>query len=340
MSVPELVTFFEHYAAASRTPVMTGTAVCRVERHRDRFRILTSRGSWSAHSVVIATGHCDLPAIPAVSRSLPSSITQLVPAEYRRPEGLPPGNVLVVGASSTGVQLADEIQRSGREVTLAAGRHTRLPRSYRGLDIFTWLDRLGVLGQDLESVPARDASRHQPSLQLIGTPEHRAIDLGTLRASGVRVAGRVRHIGDGRVHLADDLLATTAAADVKMADMLTRIDDFIDRTGADAAAPEPFEPTWPIAADTVNALDLRAERIATIIWATGYRRAYPWLQVPVLDSRGEIVHAGGITAVRGLYVLGMHFQRRRNSSFIDGVGADAWAVADDIASTLTRAHAA
>jgi putative flavoprotein involved in K+ transport len=261
-------------------------------------------------------------------------------SEYRRPEDLPDGGVLVVGASSTGVQLADEIQRSGRQVTLAAGRHTRLPRRYRGRDILWWLDRLGVLAERADAVGDLERSRRQPSLQLIGGPEQATLDLAVLRAHGVRLVGRVLD-ADGRlVRLADDLAATTAAADVKMAGILGRIDRFIIASGTPAALSEPFTPTWTLAGDAPGEIDLTHERIASVIWATVYRRVYPWLHVPVLDAHGEIVHDGGATAEPGLYVLGLNFQRRRNSSFIDGVGDDARAIAKQIAQSVNHVRVA
>jgi putative flavoprotein involved in K+ transport len=271
---------------------------------------------------------------------VPEAVRQIAAPDYRRPEQLPAGGVLVVGASSTGVQLADEIQRSGRQVTLAVGRHTRLPRRHRGRDILWWLDELGVLSQGVEGVHDIERSRHQPSLQLVGRPDHSSLDLAVLHDRGVRLVGRVRDINGYRVTLTDDLVATTAAADFKMAEVLMRIDQFIATTGVDAPSPEPFNPTWPLAADPPDHLDLKDERIETVIWATGYRRAYPWLRVPVFNAHGEITHNGGITPEAGLYVLGLNFQRRRNSSFIDGVGHDAWVIAQEIARSMVRARVA
>ncbi|HEX5106905.1 MAG TPA: NAD(P)/FAD-dependent oxidoreductase [Vicinamibacterales bacterium] len=343
MSVPDLVTFLERYATSSRAPVIPETTVVRVEQRNDGFRVTTSLGTWRARAVVIATGYCDLPVVPTFACRLPPSVAQIVPSGYRRPAQLPPGNVLIVGASSTGVQLADEIRRSGREVVIAAGRHTRLPRSYRGRDILWWLDRIGALSQHRDAVHAIDISRHQPSLQLVGTPEHRSLDLGILREAGVRVVGRVRHIEGRYAWLSDDLMASTAAADIKLAEILARVDRFIDPTGVAASSAEPFRPTWPIASGAAigtERLDLSAERIGAVIWATGYRRTYPWLHVPVLDSRGEIVHRDGVTPAAGLYVLGLQFQRCRNSSFIDGVGADARFIAERIVGAARRASAA
>jgi putative flavoprotein involved in K+ transport len=340
MSVPELIAFLGRYAFSAAAPILTQTTVHAVERSGNGFRVVTNRGEWSASSVVVATGHCDLPVVPSASRRLAPSILQMATPDYRRPEQLPGGGVLVVGASSSGVQLADEIQRSGRQVTLAVGRHTRLPRRYRGRDILWWLDQLGVLSQESEAVQDIERSRRQPSLQLVGRSDHASLDLAVLRQRGVRLAGRVRDIDGHRVSFADDLVVSTSAADVKMAEILTRVDRFIARTGVVAAPPEPFNPTWPLAADACASLDLKSERIDTVMWATGYRRAYPWLHVPVLDAHGEIVHKGGITPEFGLYVLGLNFQRRRHSSFIDGVGHDAWVIAQAIAQSTARMRVA
>lgn len=340
MSIPQLITFFERYASSSSAPIVTGTAVQSVERAGNGFRVVTNNGEWSASSVVMATGYCDLPFVPAASRKVPPSILQISTANYRSPEQLPSGGVLVVGASSSGVQIADEIQRSGRQVTLAVGRHTRLPRRYRGRDILWWLDQLGALSQESNAVQDIGRSRRQPSLQLVGRSDHSSLDLAVLHARGVRLVGRVRNVDGYRIGLGDDLVAAMAAADIKMADVLTRIDAFVARTRVVASPREPFNPTWPLAGEAPSQLDLHSDRISTVIWATGYRRAYPWLRVPVLDADGEIVHTGGITPERGLYVLGMNFQRRRNSSFIDGVGHDAQILAGQIARSLCRTQVA
>jgi putative flavoprotein involved in K+ transport len=215
-----------------------------------------------------------------------------------------------------------------------------LPRRHRGRDILWWLDQLGALSQGADAVQDIQRSRHQPSLQLVGRPDHLSLDLAVLHDRGVRLVGRVHDINGHRVSLADDLVATTAAADIKMADTLTRIDQFIATTGVAATSPEPFNPTWPLAADTPDNLDLKNERINTVIWATGYRRAYPWLRLPIFNAHGEITHKGGITPEVGLYVLGLNFQRRRNSSFIDGVGDDAWVIAHEIAHSMARVRVA
>jgi putative flavoprotein involved in K+ transport len=341
MSMGEVVSFFERYAAAGATPIETGTTVLAVERAGARFSVETDRGAWRARHVVVATGHNDLPLVPPIASRLSARIAQVVPTVYRNPSQLSPAGVLVVGASATGVQLADEIHASGRSVILAVGRHQRLPRTYRGRDILWWLDAMGVFDATRERVFDVETSRSQPSLQLVGRPG-RSLDVATLRERGVRVFGRLAGVERERAAFDDDLIATTAASDVKLAQVLMRIDAFISRTGANAPEPrETFEPTWPSALGArKTTLDLRAARIDTVIWATGFVRRYPWLRVPVFDEHGDIRHWGGVTAVPGLFVIGMHFQRSRKSAFIDGVGADAAYLAERIASHSALATAA
>ena len=262
----------------------------------------------------------------------------MVPTAYRNPSQLPEGGVLVVGASASGVQLADEIHASGRPVTLAVGRHTRLPRVYRRRDILWWLDAMGALDESAADVFDLAISRNQPSLQLVGRPDRATLDLPALQERGVRLVGRVSGAAGGRVFLADDLVAQTVAADARLARLVQRIDIFAARTGLDAEVgpPEPFRPfLWPEPAPVE--MDLRAEGIRTVVWATGFRRLYPWLRVPVLDARGEIRHDGGVTPAPGLYVIGLYFLRRRKSSFIDGVGRDAMDLAGHLATHLRQA---
>lgn len=332
----EVVEYLDGYARSFAAPVETGVTVTAVEREEAGFRVTTDRGVWIAAAVVVATGHCDVPFVPPVAAGLSRDVAQVVPTRYRNPDELLPGGVLVVGASATGVQLAAEIQRSGRQVTLAVGKHVRMPRRYRGRDIQWWLDTTGILDERWDAVRDLEAARRQPSLQLVGTDDHRTLDLGVLRGLGVRLAGRVEGVDGRRVVLAEDLAATLAAADERLARVLRRIDAHVERSRPAAAVP-PAEGIAPIRAPRAPAaIDLRAEGIRTVLWATGYRRSYPWLRVPVLDGRGEIVHQGGITPEPGLCVLGLQFLRHRNSSFLDGVGRDALALAAHLAEHLRR----
>lgn len=338
MTMPEVVGFFESYATSFGAPVESATMVHRVTRHAGAFRVATFAGQWSARSVVIATGHAQQPFVPPIARHVPPGITQLTPTSYRSPMQVPPGGVLIVGASASGIQLADELQRDGRQVTIAVGHHTRLPRYYRGRDILWWLDRMGVLDETVDQVYDVEISRDQPSLQLIGHPDRVTLDLAGLRDRGAHVVGRLLAVDGSIARFADDLVATTAAADIKLASLLNRIDTYVATQGVSAEPAPKFAPQCLSFVDSPAAVDLEASGVKTIIWATGFRRDYRWLGVPVVDSRGEIRHVGGVTPATGLYVIGLHFLRRRNSSFIDGVGADAVAISDHLTGYLERAR--
>ena len=334
MTKHELVGFLEDYARVSRAPVERDVTVKAVARAGAGYRVDTDRGGWLARNVVVATGHCHEARLPAWAARLPRAVVQVVPTRYRNPSQLPRGGVLVVGASATGVQLASELQRSGRPVTLAVSRHARMPRRYRGRDILWWYDALGLGEQRAEELGDLEAARAAPSLQLVGSPDHRTLDLSTLRDEGVRLAGRALGIDRHRVLFADDLAASVRAADERLAHLLARIDAYVASRGMDAPAAEPVRPV-PLAPAPAS-LDLLAEDVRTVLWATGYRRSYPWLRVPVLDGRGELVHSGGVTPAPGLYVLGLPLLRRRKSSWLDGVGDDARAVGDHLADRLER----
>lgn len=323
MPASAFASYLSSYAREIAAPVLSGVDVTRVEPAAYGYRITTTAGDWQSRSVVIATGACETPFRPAAANSLPRSIEQISPVSYREPEQLPPGGVLVVGASSTGIQLAEEIHASGRPVTLSVGDHTRVPRRYRGRDIFAWMEAAGILDEPVMESGNVEYARRQPSLQLVGRADNRDIHLGILQAQGVRLVGRMTGITSGSAAFKGDLEQTTAASHKRMVRCLDRIDAHIvdktlQATAAEAEARDPF-----FAQSEGATLDLWREGIRSVVWATGYTRRYPWLKAPVLDQRGEISHHGGVTASSGLFVLGLTYLRRRRSSFIDGCALDA-----------------
>ena len=338
MTMPEVISYFERYAKSFSAPVQDETTVLSVRKLDHDYRVATDQGDWEAPNVVVATGHCDTPFVPKMAGDFSPSVHQIVPSNYRNPYQLPEGGVLVVGASASGIQLAREIHQSGRPVTLAVGRHTRMPRHYRGRDISWWLECAGLLGERTEETFDLESARKQPSLQLVGTPDHLTIDLGVLQDDGVRLVGRAEAASGHHVRFRADLQETMAAAERKLDRVLGRIDAFIDETLMSAESPDRAPAIRANGATTE--IDLSDAGIQTIVWATGFRRRYPWLHVPVLDIRGELIHRGGITPAPGLYALGLNFLRRRNSSFMDGVGQDARELADQIAARFATSSIA
>ena len=341
LTAGELVDVLDRYAADAAAPVVEHADVLSVRRCDDRYRVVSTAGSWTASAVVLATGDAVVPAVPATGRHLPRDVHQLAPDAYRRPSQLPDGGVLVVGASASGVQLADELAASGREVVLAVGRHTRMVRTYRGMDVYWWMQRLGSLDRSIDSAPDRAAALSEPSLQLAGhgpsARRPRDLSLPALAARGVRLTGRVTGASEGRVFLADDLLHTTAAADARFVRFLQRVDRHVRRTGLQGVVLD-AGPTPARLASTASPIELSlaGSGIRTVLWATGYRRSHPWLHVPVLERGGDVVHRHGVTASPGLYVVGWRWQTRRSSSFLAGMGEDATSVVTDLVRRLDR----
>jgi len=266
-----------------------------------------------------------VPHVPALRQAVPPGIPSFTAFDYRNPAQLPDGGVLVVGASATGVQLADEIQRSGRPVTLCVGEHVRLPRCYRGRDVLWWMEASGVWDERYDQIDDIDRARGLPSPQLIGSAEHATIDLNTLSAAGVEIVGRLSAVRDGQALLSGGLRNQFALADLKMDRLLDRFDEWAATASptVDAGSPERFEPTRAPASSRLS-IDLRRGEIRSIVWATGFQPDYRWLEVPVLDRKGQLRHQGGIvTEAPGLYAIGLPVLRRRKSTFIVGAEDDA-----------------
>jgi putative flavoprotein involved in K+ transport len=333
LTVNEVTGFIERFAEMSRAPVQTGTNVTSVTRANDGYQVTTSQGEFRCRTVVIASGACNQPTVPAFSDAVPSSVQQLTPFDYRGPEQLPDGGVLVVGASATGVQLAAEIQRSGRPVTLAVGEHVRLPRTYRGKDVLWWMDAAGVWDQRYDEVEDLSRARRLPSPQLVGTPERATLDLNALSALGVELIGRWAMLRDGSALFSGGLGSVLSLADLKMNRLLGTVDEWARARAAEVGPAERYAPTTAPERARLQ-LDLRGGEIATIVWATGFRPDYHWLDVPVVDEKGQLRHEGGVVDSPGLYALGLPVLRRRKSTFIYGIEDDAREVVDHLVGYL------
>ena len=328
MPAANVVTTLTEYARLIGAPVRTGTTVHTLRAVPQGFQVQADDLIW-ARAVVLATGACTRPAIPGIADAIPRSITTLTPLAYHDPGQLPDGGVLIVGASATGVQLAAEIHRSGRPVTLAVGEHVRLPRTYRSRDIFWWLQATGLLAERYDQIDDLTRARHLPSPQLTGTPQAITTDLNSLTALGIRMVGRLGRITDGVAQFSGALANTCALADLKMNRFLNRADEWAIASGLDDDLPPPhrFAPTH-VDPRTPLELNLTSGEITTVLWATGFRPDHSWLDIPVRDRTGRIRHDGGVvTGAPGLYVLGLPVLRTRASTYIHGAAADSEALA-------------
>jgi putative flavoprotein involved in K+ transport len=335
MTMSEVIDFISRFAIVSAAPVRPHTTVTSVRQTDAGYHIATNNGDLRCRIVVLANGACNVPTVPALRQAVPASIPCVTTFDYRNPNALPEGGVLVVGASATGVQLADEIHRSGRPVTLSVGEHVRLPRTYRGRDVLWWMDASGVWNQRYDEIDDLARARRLPSPQLVGTPERTTLHLNALSAIGVELVGRLAAVRDSRALFSGGLRNQFALADLKMNRLLDTFDQFV-RTSArdtDFPPPERFDSTRVPASSRLD-LDLRSGEIRSIVWATGFRPDYSWLDVPVINQKGYLRHDGGVVDAPGMYALGLPLLRRRKSSFIYGAEDDARDVVDHLVGYL------
>lgn len=335
MNMAQVIEFIGGYASAISAPVETGTKVTSVREVDAGFRVETDRGAWHCRAVVLASGACNIPAVPKLAGDLPNDIVSIDTKTYCNPSDLPDGGVMVVGGSATGTQLAREIHRSGRPVVLSTGEHVRLPRVYRGRDILWWMDACGLQDETYFEVEDLERARTVPSLQLAGTDARDTLDLNALTDEGVRLVGKLAGLREGAALFSGSLNNVCALADLKMNRLLTTVDEWATKAGLDGTIPDPHRlETTRVPNRPPLTMNLCAEGIRSIVWATGYRPDYSWLHVPVFDRKGRVRHNGGVVDMPGMYLLGMQFLRRRKSSLIDGAGEDARDLADHLADWL------
>jgi putative flavoprotein involved in K+ transport len=335
MRMDEVVGFIAGYAKAIAAPVRTNTTVTSVEPDADGYRVVTDDGTWTCRAVVVASGGFNVPVVPAVSAALPKDVAQLTAMQYRNPAQVEPGGVLVVGASATGLQLADEIQRAGHEVTISIGEHVRMPRVYRGRDIQWWLLACGLLNERYDEVDDVSRARNVASPQLVGSRERKIVDLNALTSNGARLVGRIAGVRERKAQCSGSLRNVCTLADLKLDRMLDTIDAWAaaNPSEGDTGITERYESTR-LPEKPALAVDLSRDGIRTVVWATGFRPDHSWMKAPVLDRKGMIRHDGGVAAAPGIYVLGLPFLRRRKSSFIHGAEDDARELAGHLAAYL------
>ena len=323
-----IIAFIEDYAAFVAPPIRCGVEVTKLRRNAGGFLAEIAGGSIAARNVVIATGPYQRPLRPDVLDGHPG-LFQVHASSYKNPAQLPDGAVLVIGAGASGAQITDELVRAGRRVFLSVGRHNRLPRRYRGRDLFWWLAEMGI---DETPVEQRGPSRLLPVIT--GAHGGHTIDFRRFAADGVTLLGRVTAARDGVLEIAPDLATNIANGDAYYATFLGIVDDFVAARGLEHPD-DPLArirlPDPPCLTAPLRTIDLRTERVSSVIWATGYGLDLNWIDIPVLDADGAPRHRHGVSDVPGLYFLGLQWLSKMKSSFLSGVGDDAAVLADHIA---------
>ena len=317
----DIVLLLEQYAESNGAPVVEGCEVTGLQRDpsTEDLVLTTSSGKLTAANVVVATGPFQRPAVPPLSQQLPAHILQLDPTRYRRPGDLPPGAVLVVGSGASGAQIADDLLRAGRTVYLSVSGHRRMPRRFRGRDVYWWLEKLGRFALTVDDLPR---GRRPPGLLVTGVDGGHDLTVYRLAAEGAVLAGHLIGSSDGRAGFANDMAQTLRDADRAYLDFLAAARAAASGLEVELAPDEATPPSeQPV--EGLRSLDLGRARVTTVIWATGYEYAYDWLHLPVLDERGSPVQRRGVTSERGLYFLGLHWMHTLRSGLLMGVGEDA-----------------
>lgn len=322
LTCAEFVRYLEEYQSHLGAPIEHGVEVLEVSPNLEGFCVSTNRGVWHCRTLVVASGAFQKPSIPSLAKDLPRHIEQFTSLSYKRPQQLKDGPVLVVGASATGLQLANEIQDSGRQVTLSVGEHLRLPRRYRGKDVFWWLDKAGV--SDELTFDSSDLTRlkNLPSPQLIGDASMSIYDLNYAQSCGVQLAGRLAGIANGKLQFSGGLENLARLADLKMQRLLKRFDEAAESLGRQGCQFSPKETYQPTEVKPEPPLQLPLNRFKTIIWACGLKPDYHWLKIPTLDRKGRLQQTAGVCHYPGLYCLGLPFMRTRKSGLIHGAKDD------------------
>ncbi|MCH2337406.1 MAG: NAD(P)-binding domain-containing protein [Pseudomonadales bacterium] len=340
MTMEGVIQFITNYSSSINTPLLEGTNVSRVRTSVKGYVIETTRGDFEARALVLASGACNLESLPPFADAMPEGVKAVHSLHYKNPRQLPEGPALVVGASATGLQLASEIHDSGRPVTLSVGEHVRMPRIYRGRDVQWWMHATGLLDDTIGDVDDLVRARNIPSPQLIGTPDHSTVDLNSLSCKGVVLVGRlagVRPMGDTSVaQFSGSLKNICALADLKLNRLLNTFDEWASKqSNLEIPRVERFEDTVVSERPELGVTIGGTAGIQSVIWATGYKPDYSWLDLPVFDSKGRLKHEGGVvTDSPGVVVLGLTFLRRRKSSFIHGASDDARELVDVLAKHL------
>ena len=331
MQKNDIVRYIEDYAASFNPPIQEGVEVLKLCKNAEQnvFELTTSIGDYTADQVVIATGGYHTPKIPRLAERVPAAIVQYHSSEYRNPESLPSNAVLVVGTGQSGCQIAEDLHLAGKQVHLCVGSAPRSPRRYRGKDVVDWLDQMGYYDLPINEHPQKEKVRAKANHYVTGRDGGREIDLRQFALEGMQLHGRLKSIRNHQLEFCPDLKQNLDQADEVAASIKRTIDGFIAKHQIDAPIDPPYQPAWEPAAEQLN-LNLEEANIGSVIWCTGYRTDFSWIEVPVFDGKGYPGHERGVTDVRGFYFLGLPWLYTWGSGRFSGIARDANYLADYI----------
>lgn len=325
----QYVQYLEDYAQFFNAPVQTETSVQELTRDSDYFIVKTDKGVFKAKNVVIATGAFQKQKAPDYAKVFPKNIFQIPSTEYKNPQQIPKGAVLVVGSGNTGAQIAEELNKNGKKVFFSLGRFRKTPRRYRGKDMIYWFEKMGRLEQTVDSLPTPDAKKVLP-IVFSGVGGGHEIDFYDLSEKGVTLIGRIEKVKNGKAHIAGDLVQNLEKGEEAYINFKKAADKYIEENNIDAPIEKIVEKEKP-EIKVLQELDLKKENIACVIWATGFEYEFDWIKISKIFAQdGEPVHKRGVTPVKGLFFLGLPWLHKYKSFFIYGVGEDARYLSEQI----------
>ncbi|NJL19927.1 MAG: MSMEG_0569 family flavin-dependent oxidoreductase [Leptolyngbyaceae cyanobacterium SM1_3_5] len=328
MRKDEIVNYVKSYATVFDPPLKEGVEVASVRKtEANQFELTTSIGTFTADQIVIAVGGYHLPKVPRIAERLPESIAQIHSSEYKNSQLLPAGEILVVGTGQSGCQIAEDLHLAGRKVHLSVGSAPRSPRRYRGKDVVDWLDQMGYYDLSIEEHPQKEKVRAKANHYLTGRDGGREIDLRQFALEGMQLYGRLKSIGSEKLEFGSDLQQNLDQADAVAESIKRTIDSFIEKNNISAPVEQPYRPVWqPDEAKT----ECETANISAVVWCTGYKSDFSWIEIPVFDGKGYPGHDRGVTPISGLYFLGLPWLHTWGSGRFSGIASDASYLADYI----------
>ncbi len=339
MEKDEIVNYIKEYAKSFNPPIKEGVEVFQVRKNQavDLFELSTSIGNYTSDRVVIATGNYHQPKIPRMAERLAEDVYQIHSSDYKNPQSLPDGEVLVVGTGQSGCQIAEDLHLAGRKVHLCVGSAPRSPRQYRGKDVVDWLDQLGYYDLTIENHPDKDNVRNKTNHYVTGRNGGHEIDLRTFAKEGMQLYGSLKDIRDNNLEFKDNLKQNLDRADSVAESIKKTIDEYIGKNQISAPTEPTYQPIWQPETEILN-LNYRQANITTVIWSVGYQANFSWIEVPVFDGKGYPSHHRGVTSVKGLYFLGLPWLYTWGSGRFSGIARDAEYLCNLIASNMKYAY--